>query len=46
MITQVYTEENNIQHLFCDAFSLRKKCPYLEFFWYVFPRIRTEYGDI
>ena len=46
MSTKVYTEEDNIQHLFCDAFSLRKKCPYLEFFWYVFLRIRTEYGDI
>ena len=27
-------------------FSLRKKCPYLEFFWYVFSRIRTKYGDL
>ena len=24
----------------------RKKCPYLEFFWSVFSRIRTEYGDL
>ena len=24
--------------------SLRKKCPYSELFWSVFPRIRTEYG--
>ena len=23
---------------------MREKCPYLEFFWYVFSRIRTEYG--
>ena len=26
--------------------SLREKCPYLEFFWPVFSRIRTEYGEI
>ena len=26
--------------------ALRKKCPYLELFWSVFPRIRTEYGEI
>ena len=26
--------------------SLREKCPYSEFFWSVFCRIRTEYGEI
>ena len=26
--------------------SLRKKSPYSEFFWFVFSRIRTEYGEI
>ena len=26
--------------------SLRKKCPYSEFFWSVFYHIRTEYGQI
>ena len=26
--------------------ALRKKCPYLELFWSVFSRIRTEYGEI
>ena len=26
--------------------TLREKCLYLEFFWPVFSRIRTEYGDI
>ena len=26
--------------------ALRKKCPYSQFFWSVFFRIRTEYGDI
>ena len=25
--------------------TLRKKCPYLEFFWSVFSRIWAEYGD-
>ena len=25
---------------------MRKKCPYLELFWSVFPRIRTECGEI
>ena len=29
-----------------DAAPLRKKCPYLEFFWSVFSRIRTECGEI
>ena len=24
--------------------ALRENCPYLEFSWYVFSRIRTEYG--
>ena len=26
--------------------TLREKCPYLEIFWSVFSRIRTEYGEI
>ena len=26
--------------------TLHEKCLYLEFFWSVFPRIRTEYGEI
>ena len=26
--------------------SLRKKCPYSEFFWSVFSHVRTEYGEI
>ena len=25
---------------------MREKCPYSEFFWSVFSRIRTEYGEI
>ena len=25
---------------------MREKCPYSEFFWPVFSRIRTEYGEI
>ena len=27
-------------------YSLREKCPYSEFSWSVFPRIRTEHGEI
>ena len=26
--------------------TLSENCPYLEFFWSVFSRIRTEYGDL
>ena len=26
--------------------TLCEKCPYVEFFWFVFSRSRTEYGDI
>ena len=26
--------------------TLREKCPYLKFFWSLFSRIRTEYGEI
>ena len=26
--------------------TLREKCPYSEFFWSIFSRIRTEYGEI
>ena len=29
-----------------QVLSLRKKCPYSEFFWSVFSRIQTEYGEI
>ena len=28
------------------SITLRGKCPYLEFFWSVFSRIRIEYGEI
>ena len=28
------------------SFSLRENCPCLEFFWFVFPGVRTEYGEI
>ena len=38
--TDVYCK-STIQYL-----SLREKCQYLEFFWSVFSRIRTEYGEI
>ena len=26
--------------------TLHKKCLYLEFFWFIFSRIWTEYGDL
>ena len=26
--------------------SLRKKCPYSKLFWFIFPHIRTEHGEI
>ena len=29
-----------------DSHILREKCPYLEFFWSVFSRVWTEYGEI
>ena len=28
------------------SLTLREKCPYWKFFWSVFSRIRTEYGEI
>ena len=34
------------KNVFRFLLSLRKKCPYSEFFWSVFSRIRTEYGDL
>ena len=30
----------------CRGDKVREKCPYSEFFWSVFSRIRTEYGEI
>ena len=27
-------------------YALRKNCPYSEFFWSIFSRISTEYGDL
>ena len=29
-----------------NKYALREKCPYSEFFWSLFSRIQTEYGDI
>ena len=28
------------------TYTLRKKCPYSELIWSLFPRIRNEYGEI
>ena len=36
----------NTQNFSSDILSLRKNCPYSEFFWSVFFRIRTEIGEI
>ena len=51
-----YSKVNNFKGHFlpqmretCDALSfptLREKCPYSEFFWSLFSRIWTEYGEI
>ena len=37
-------KRNNYYRLY--HLTLRKKCSYLELFWSVFSRIRTEYGEI
>ena len=33
-------------HVIFFKYTLRKKCPYSEFFWYVFFHIRAENGEI
>ena len=37
---------NNFDQKIINTFTLRKKCPYSKLVWSVFPRIRTEYGEI
>ena len=37
---------SNRKKLFFIKDSLREKCPNTEFFWSLFSRIRTEYGEI
>ena len=39
---------SNIYPITCkyDIFLLREKCPYSEFCWSVFSRIRTKYGEV
>ena len=40
-----YISENSISfHKDVEWWPLREKCPYSEFFWSAFSRIRTEYG--
>ena len=34
------------RRLSLSKFTLRVKCPYSKFFWFVFSSIRTEYGQI
>ena len=35
-----------LQLIFCVSLSLHGKCPQSEFFWSLFSRIRTKYGEI
>ena len=42
----VEVKTNSVIRICTSALSLPKKCPYLEFFWAVFSRIRSEYGKI
>ena len=41
-----FSQTISIERNLLNRFTLRKKCPYLELFWSVFSRIRTEYGEI
>ena len=34
------------EYMFSMTHTLRKKCPYSEFFWSVFSSIKTKYRDI
>ena len=43
MLTSVDKEHSTENY---QKLELRKNTPYLEFLWSVFPRIRTEYGEI
>ena len=38
--------KNNKGYNSTELMKLRENCLYLELFWSVFSRIRTEYGDI
>ena len=40
-----YLQRENLSPIFFHYTSLRKKCPYSEFFWSVFSSIRTEYWE-
>ena len=45
LLIKIWFKSKWFAELFCKV-SLRKRCPYLKFFWFVFSRIRTEYGRI
>ena len=45
MVFVPHPKLNNCRKLLLSK-ALRKMCPYLELFWSVFSRIRTEYGEI
>ena len=41
----LHIERETLQE-FLQRLPLRKKCSYLEFLWFVFSRIRADYGEI
>ena len=48
---QKHENTQNFRKIICYtvqllSFTLRKRCPHSEFFWSVYSRIRTEYGEI
>ena len=45
MILSISTSHLVITNWIRQCISLRKKCPYSEFFWSIFSRIRTKYGE-
>ena len=46
VIGTTFFNEYFLFHMITERQSLRQKCPYSEFFWSVFSRIQTEYGEI
>ena len=42
----LYQVESITSKLYNTSPTLREKCPNTEYFWFVFSRIRTEYGEI
>ena len=46
LLGSLYLVDLNISFLIATHMTLRKRCAYSVFFWSVFFRIRTEYGEI